>query len=151
LLLKIPILGSVIIKANISRFANIFEILNKRGLPVLQSMTILSNTIGNRAMAKDFENIKSQLVEGGTLSGLLNSSRHFTPMVTSMIAIGEESNRLNDMLKEISVHYDEEVDYSIKKMTEAIAPALTIGLAIIVGFFALSIFVPMADLTKILK
>ena len=72
-------------------------------------------------------------------------------MVTSMIAIGEESDSLNEMLREITLYYDDEVEMAVKRMTEAIAPILTIGLAVIIGFFALSIFLPMSDLSRILK
>jgi len=151
LLLKIPLIGSVLTQANISRFANIFEILQKSGVHVIDSMKILSGTLGNAAISKDFEEIRSKLEEGRGISRPLSASKHFTPMATSMIAIGEESDSLNDMLNEISKHYDEEVEYSVKRLTEAIAPLLTIGLAFIIGFFALSIFVPMADISKILR
>ncbi|MBF0450010.1 MAG: type II secretion system F family protein [Candidatus Magnetomorum sp.] len=151
MLLRIPILGDVLKKANISRFANIFEILQSSGVHVIESMKILSGTIGNKAITKDFEGVRSKLEEGRGIAPPLSDSKHFTPLVTSMIAIGEESGSLNEMLREVTLHYDDEVAYSVKRLTEAIAPVLTIGLAVIIGFFALSIFVPMADLTRILK
>jgi len=151
LLLKIPIIGDVLRKASISRFANIFEILQSSGIHVIESMKILSGTIGNKAITKDFENVRIKLEEGRGIAPPLESSKHFTPLVTSMIAIGEESGSLNEMLREVTLHYDDEVAYSVKRLTEAIGPILTIGLAIIIGFFALSIFVPMADLTRILR
>jgi len=151
LLLKIPIIGDVLKKANISRFANIFEILQSSGVHVIESMNILAGTIGNKAITKDFEGVRSKLEEGRGIAPPLEDSKHFTPLVTSMIAIGEESGSLNEMLREVTLHYDDEVNYSVKRLTEAIAPVLTIGLAVIIGFFALSIFVPMADLTRILK
>ncbi|KPA08953.1 type II secretory pathway, component PulF [Candidatus Magnetomorum sp. HK-1] len=151
LLLKIPIIGDILKKANISRFANIFEILQSSGVHVIESMNILSGTIGNKAITKDFENVRYKLEEGRGIAPPLEDSKHFTPLVTSMIAIGEESGSLNQMLREVTAHYDDEVEYSVKRLTEAIAPVLTIGLAVIIGFFALSIFVPMADLTRILK
>jgi len=151
ILLKIPFIGDVLKKANISRFANIFEILQSSGVHVIESMNILSGTIGNKAITKDFDNVRNKVEEGKGIAPPLSESKHFTPLVTSMIALGEESGSLKDMLREVTLHYDDEVTYSVKRLTEAIAPALTIGLAIIIGFFALSIFVPMADLTRILR
>jgi type IV pilus assembly protein PilC len=138
-------------KAAISRFANIFELLHTSGVPIIDTLKVLSGTIGNRAISKDFDSVKEQLEEGRGIAVPLKSSKYFTPLVTSMISIGEESDSLNEMLHEVSTHYDDEVEFSVKRMSEAIAPVLTIGLAIIVGFFAASIFIPMADLTKILK
>ena len=69
-------------------------------------------------------------------------------MVINMIAIGEESGNLDEMLREISIHYDDEVGYAVKKMSEALGPVLVVGLAGVVGFFAMAIFLPMWDLTK---
>ena len=68
-----------------------------------------------------------------------------------MVAIGEEAGSLEEMLSEISEHYDVELEYAMKSMSDAIAPILTVGLAVVVGFFALAIFLPMWDLTKMVK
>ena len=68
--------------------------------------------------------------------------------VINMIAIGEESDSLEDMLSEIALHYDSELEYAMKKLSEAIGPLLTLGLAVVVGFFALAIYLPMWDMTK---
>jgi type IV pilus assembly protein PilC len=69
-------------------------------------------------------------------------------MVVNMVAIGEESGNLDDMLTEVSTHYDTEVEYAVKKLSDSIGPILTVGLAVVVGFFAFAIFLPMWDLTK---
>jgi len=151
IILKIPIVGDVFRKASISRFANIFEILQSSGIHVIESMKILSGTLGNKAITKDFDSVRIKLEDGRGIASTLEASKHFTPLVISMVAIGEESGNLNEMLREVTSHYDDEVAYSVKRLTEAIGPVLTIGLAIIIGFFALSIFVPMADLTRILR
>jgi type IV pilus assembly protein PilC len=79
------------------------------------------------------------------------AAKYFTPMMINMVAIGEETGNLQDMLTEAAAHYDTEVEYSMKKMSEAIGPALTIGLAAVIGFFALAIFLPMWDLTTMVK
>jgi type IV pilus assembly protein PilC len=149
LILKIPILGPLFIKSAMSRFASIFAILQSSGVPVLESLRILSGTIGNAAIAREFDRIRDLVEEGRGISAPLKSARYFTPMVINMIAIGEESGNLDEMLHEISVHYDDEVGYAVKQMSEALGPVLVVGLAGVVGFFALAIFLPMWDLTKI--
>lgn len=148
LILKVPILGPLFIKTAMSRFASIFAILQSSGVPVLESLRILSGTIGNAAIAKEFDRIRDLVEEGRGIAAPLRSAKYFTPMVINMIAIGEESGNLDDMLREISIHYDDEVGYAVKKMSEALGPVLVVGLAGVVGFFAMAIFLPMWDLTK---
>jgi type II secretory pathway component PulF len=150
-ILKLPVLGSLFVKAAMSRFASIFAILHSSGVPVLDSMKILSGTIGNAAIAREFDRIRDRVEEGRGISVPLKSAKYFTPMVINMVAIGEESGNLADMLREISSHCDDEVEYAIKRLSDAIVPVLTVGLAAVVGFFALSIFLPMWDLTKMVR
>lgn len=151
LLMRVPVLGQLFIKAAMSRFASIFAILQSSGVGVLESMKILSFTIGNYAISREFEQINERLEEGRGIAAPLKSARYFTPIVINMVAIGEESGKLDEMLSEISEHYDVELEYAMKKISDAIAPILTVGLAFVVGFFALAIFLPMWDLTKMVK
>jgi type II secretory pathway component PulF len=151
LLMKIPIIGKVFVKSAISRFASIFSILQASGVDILESMDILVGTIGNAAISAELKSIKDRLAEGRGISGPLSRAKYFTPMLINMVAVGEESGNLEEMLKEVAEHYDTEVEYSTKKLSEAIVPVLTIGLAAVVGFFALSIFLPMWDLTLMAK
>lgn len=148
LLMRLPIFGALFAKAAMSRFASIFAILQSSGVAVLESMKILSGTIGNAAISREFERIAERLEEGRGISEPLKAARYFTPIVINMIAIGEESGSLDEMLREVSEHYDVELEYAMKKLSDAIAPILTVGLAVVVGFFALAIFLPMWDLTK---
>jgi type IV pilus assembly protein PilC len=151
LLLKVPIVGQLLLKSAISRFASIFAILHSSGVDILDSMDILSGTIGNAAVSRELEGIKNRLEEGRGIAGPLMAAKYFTPMVINMVAIGEETGNLQDMLQEAASHYDTEVEYSMKKMSEAIGPMLTVGLAAVIGFFALAIFLPMWDLTTMVK
>jgi type IV pilus assembly protein PilC len=129
-LLDVPLIGPLFKKAALSRFASIFAILQTSGVPVMQSLTILSETIGNEAISRAFEHVRER-------------------MVIDMIAIGEESGNLDEMLREITRHYDDEVEYAVKGLSDAIGPILIVGLAAVVGFFALAIFMPMWDLTQL--
>jgi type IV pilus assembly protein PilC len=150
-LLRMPILGPVFSKSAMSRFASIFAILQASGVSVLDSLDILSLTIGNSAISKEFDKIKVLLHEGRGISGPLSQARYFTPMVVHMVAIGEESGNLDEMLQEVSNHYDDEVAYAVSQMSTNLGPILIVGLAAVVGFFALAIFLPMWDLTKMVK
>ena len=151
LFLKIPLIGPVLQKAAMSRFASIFALLQSSGVSVLESMGILSEVIGNAAIAKEFDNLQDKLREGRGISGPLRMSDKFTPMIVSMIAVGEESGNLDEMMTVVSAHYDYEVDYAVGRMSEMITPILTLLLAAVVGFFALAIFMPMWDLTKMVR
>lgn len=151
LLMNTPLIGPLYVKSAMSRFASIFSILQSSGITVLESMDILTHTIGNAAITREFVKIKELLTEGRGISEPLRQAKYFTPMVINMVAIGEESGNLDQMLEEVAVHYDAEVDYSTKALSEAMGPILTIGLAAVVGFFALAIFLPMWDLTKMVK
>jgi len=142
------VLGQLFIKAAMSRFASIFSILQASGVSARDAIGILAGTIGNSAIAREFAQINERLEEGRGISEPLKSSRYFTPIVINMIAIGEESGSLDEMLKEISDHYDVEMEYAMKKLSDSIGPLLTVGLAAVVGFFAMAIFLPMWDLTK---
>jgi type II secretory pathway component PulF len=148
LLLRIPVIGDLFQKAAMSRFASIFSILQASGVPIMDTMRILSGTIGNRAIASEFDRVRDRIKEGQRISVTLQSAKHFTPMVIDMIAVGEESGNLNEMLREIYIHYDDEVGFTVKRLSEVIGPVLVVCLAAVVGFFALAIFMPMWDMTK---
>jgi type II secretory pathway component PulF len=150
-LLEVPILGPLFQKAALSRFASIFAILQTSGVPIMQSLSILSATMGNEALTRAFDNIRERIKEGAGIATPLKSIKYFTPMVIDMLAVGEESGKIDEMMRAVSVHYDSEVEYAIKGLSDAITPILIVGLAAIVGFFALSIFMPMWDLTKMIK
>jgi len=151
LFLNIPLIGPLFNKAAMSRFASIFSILQSSGVAVLDCIRILTGTIGNTAIANEFDFISEKLEEGRGLAEPLKAAKYFPPIVINMVAIGEESDNLEDMLNEIALHYDSELEYAMKKLSEAIGPILTLGLAVVVGFFALAIYLPMWDMTQMAK
>lgn len=147
--LALPIVGVLFKKSAMSRFASIFSILQSSGVPVLTTIDILVGTIGNAAIAKEFTRVQDLIRSGQGLAGPISRAKYFTPMVVTMVAVGEESGNLDDMLSAISEHYDAEVAYAVKRLSDALGPVLIVGLAGVVGFFALSIFLPMWDLTQV--
>lgn len=151
LLLTLPLIGPVLQKAAMSRFASTFAILQASGVSVLESLDTLAGTIGNSAVSQEFERLKEQLQQGRGIAAPLSQARFFTPMVVNMVAIGEESGNLEEMLRDVSEHYDEEVGYAVAAMSQAIGPLLMVCMAGMVGFFAMAIFMPMWDLTKMVR
>jgi type IV pilus assembly protein PilC len=151
LILQLPLIGPLFKKTAMSRFASIFSILQSSGVPVLESMRILSNTINNSVIALEFDSISERLEEGRGISGPLRQSHYFTPIVINMIAIGEESGNLIEMLNDVAEHYDSELEYAMKRLSDSIGPILTVGLAVVIGFFALAIYMPMWELSTIAR
>ncbi len=149
--LRLPLVGNLLVKAAMSRFASIFSILQASGVSVLDAFEILSGTIGNAAISREFSRLKDKIEEGRGISGPLRSAKYFTPMIVDMVAVGEESGQLEEMLQVVSTHYDDEVEYAVKGLSDAIGPILIVSLAAVVGFFALAIYLPMWDLTNMVK
>jgi type IV pilus assembly protein PilC len=149
--LKAPLVGPLMLKSLMSRFSSIFSILQASGVPVLDAMDILSATIGNPVLEREFRRVQLQLSEGKGIAQPLRSAAYFTPMVVNMIAIGEETGALDEMLREVAGHYDMEVEYGTQRLSDAIGPILTVTLSALVGFFALAIYMPMWDLAKMVK
>lgn len=149
--MEMPLMGPLFVKSAMARFSSIFSILQASGIPVLDCIRILSETIGNSAISREFDVVSSRLEEGRGLAEPLKSARYFPPLVINMIAIGEESDNLEEMLNEVAQHYDAEMEYAMKKVADSIAPILTIGLAVVVGFFALAIYLPMWDMSNMAR
>jgi len=149
--LRLPLLGPILIKTTMSRFTSVFAILHSSGLHIIECMQIISGTLGNSAVSKELEQVRERMEEGQGIAEPLMQAKYVTPMVMHMAAVGEESGNLDEMLHEVSKHYDSEVEYAVKGLSEAIAPILTVGLAAVVGFFALAIFMPMWDMFSTVK
>ncbi|MFQ5706883.1 MAG: type II secretion system F family protein [bacterium] len=147
--INLPVLGDLNLKTAMSRFTRMFETLNSSGLPILQTLDIVSKTVGNKVVGKAIEKASMGIIQGQGIAEPLSESKMFPPMVIRMISIGEQSGALDDMLLSISKHYDTEVDYAVKNLTAMIEPILTVAMGVIVLFLALAIFLPMWDLTKL--
>jgi type II secretory pathway component PulF len=147
--LALPILGDLNLKTSMSRFTRMFETLNSSGLPILQTLDITAKTVGNLVITKEIEKAAYGVLQGEGLAGPMSRGKIFPPMVVRMIAIGEQSGSLDQMLLNVSQHYDTEVEYAVKNLTSMIEPILTVGVGVIVLFLALAIFLPMWDLAQL--
>ena len=150
-LLAMPIFGTLFQKAAMARFASIFSILQSSGVGVLESIGILIGTIHNSAIGQEFERLTERLEEGRGIAEPLRQSNYFTPIVVNMTAIGEETGNLEEMMNDIAAHYDWELEHAVKRFNESLGPILILGMAAVIGFFALAIYLPMWDLSQVVK
>ena len=147
--LHVPLIGPLLLKSALSRFASIFSILQASGVGILDALKILSGTIGNAAISRELEGVQVHLEQGHGVARPLMAAKYFTPMLINMVAVGEEAGNLDEMLREVSLHYDSEVEYATRRLTTAMGPVLIVAMAFLVGFFALAVYMPMWDLAKL--
>lgn len=143
LALKLPVFGLLLQKIIISRFSRTLGTLLKGGVPILQALEVVKSTAGNRVVAAGLGKAQASIREGRGMAGPLKETRVFPPMVTEMIAVGEETGSLDALLEKISVFYDKEVDNMSSRLASLIEPLLIIGLGGTVGFIVVSILLPM--------
>ena len=144
--LKIPLIGPLVQKSAMSRFTNMFETLNRSGLPILQTLNTVSSAVGNKAIEVIVKEVSLGVEKGHGIAGSMKKHDLFPPMVVRMISIGEQSGSLDDMLESVSNHYDVEVEYAIEGLTSMIEPILTVFLGGAVLMLAFGIFLPMWNL-----
>ena len=151
LTLKLPVLGTLSRKASISRFGRTLGMLVSSGVPILQSLEIVREIIGNEVLARVVENTRAAVEKGERMSETIRISGEFPLDTVQMISVGEETGNLDEMLDKISDFYDRSVGYSIKKLTTVIEPLLLIIMGSLVGFIMASMLLPMFDMMKILR
>ena len=144
--LQIPIAGKIVRKATLSRFARSFALATKSGEPVVQALTVVAQTVDNAYLAGKIEKMREGVERGESVLRTAISARVFTPVVLQMVAVGEESGALDDMMQEIAEMYQREVEYELKTLSQQIEPVLIIGLGILVLILALGVFLPIWDL-----
>lgn len=144
--LRVPVFGDLIMKNSVSRFARTFGTLISSGVTVLRALEIVADTSGNLVLAETIDRARMSIKEGDKISAPLFTSRYFPHMVTQMIAVGEETGRLDQMLLKVSDFYDKEVDAALKALTSLIEPLLIVGLGGIVALIAISVISPIYEL-----
>ena len=149
--MRIPGLGPLFLKMALSRFAYIFVLLNQSGIPILQTLEITSSTIDNRVLSQSIETIGQRVKEGKSLTEAMKESGRFTLLVLQMVAVGESSGSLDQMLMRVTEYYDLEVENAIKKLSTYIEPALTLIMGIALLFLALAVFLPWWNLASLFR
>ena len=146
--LTLPILGPVVSKVAISRFARTLGTLVSSGVPILQALNIVKDTAGNVIIANAVASVHESVKEGETITAPLEASGVFPPMVVSMVDVGEQTGALPEMLLKIADNYDEEVDNAVAAMTSLLEPIMIVFLAVIVGSIVIAMFLPLIELIK---
>jgi len=142
IVLKLPLFGALTRKVGVARFARTLGTLITSGVPILQSLTIVKETIANRVIANAVGEVHDSIREGETISGPLEESGAFPPMSVNMIDVGEETGNLDSMLLKVADIYDAEVEAAIDGMLQMLEPALMVGLGGIVGFIVIAMYLP---------
>ncbi|MBQ5947585.1 type II secretion system F family protein [Massilia sp. ST3] len=144
--LRIPIAGKIIHKATMARFARSFALSMRSGVPIVQALTVVSQTADNAYLSSRIEQMRDGVERGESILRTSVAANVFTPIVLQMIAVGEESGSLDDLMDEIAQMYEREVDYELKTLSSQIEPILITFLGIMVLILALGIFMPIWDL-----
>jgi type IV pilus assembly protein PilC len=147
--LKVPILGDVVKKAAIARFTRTLGTLIKSGVPILTGLEITARTAGNKVISEAVMKTRASIREGETLATPLRQCEVFPAMVVQMIAVGEETGALDEMLKKIADFYDDEVDTAVDTLTSVIEPVMIVVMGVMVGGMVVAMYLPMFKLVTV--
>ena len=146
----VPMFGPLMSKFALSRFSRIFSSLNASGLPIMKTLDISTETVGNVYYARSLRKVTEEVKRGENLSDALARAGIFPPLLHQMVTVGETTGKLDEVLSKVSDYYDQDVEYAIKRFTTLIEPALLALLATFVFFFALSVFLPLFNLADVI-
>ncbi len=146
LLLKTPILGDVLRKSAVSRFTRTLGTLISSGVSILDGLEITAKTAGNRVISDAIMASRSSIAGGDTISAPLAKSNVFPPMVISMIAVGEQTGGLDEMLAKVADFYDEEVDSAVSNLLSMLEPVMIVFLGVVVGGMVVAMYLPIFDM-----
>ena len=141
--LKLPIIGEIVLKATLARFARSFALSSQSGVPLVQALTVVAQTVDNAYIGSRIEQMRDGIERGESISRCAAATGVFTPVVLQMINVGEETGELDNLLFEIAGMYERETDYNIKGLSAAIEPILLAVIAVLVLLLALGVFLPL--------
>jgi type IV pilus assembly protein PilC len=147
--LKIPVFGNLFLKTSINRFTRTLGTLIRSGVPIIQSLKVSSESIGNDILAEAVANSADRIKEGQSISAPLKESGVFPPMVTQMIMVGEESGELETMLLNVSEFYDQEVERAVEQLTSVIEPIMMAFVALGVGGMVIAMYLPIFSMVDL--
>jgi MSHA biogenesis protein MshG len=141
--LKLPIVGDIILKATLARFARSFALSSQSGVPLVQALTVVAQTVDNAFIGSRIEQMRDGIERGESISRCAATTGVFTPVVLQMINVGEETGELDNLLFEIAAMYERDTDYSIKGLSASIEPILLAVIGVLVLLLALGVFLPL--------
>jgi type IV pilus assembly protein PilC len=146
-----PIFGPLVRKSALARFSRTLSALVRSGVPILESLDIVAETAGNHVVANAGYDTQQAVKRGDPLSRKLEDHPVFPPMVVQMMAVGEETGALDEMLDKIADFYDQEVTATVDALTSLIEPLMIIVMGTIVGGMIISLYLPMFNIIKLIK
>ncbi len=147
--IKVPVIGPLVFNLVMSRFARILSELLSSGLPILQSLQLVSETVDNAVIARAVTEVQKSVNEGKGMSEPMKQSGLFLPMVVQMVNVGEQSGKTDELLRHVADYYGDQADLMIKNLTTLIEPMLIFILGSMVLMLALGVFLPMWDLVTV--
>ena len=147
-LLGVPVIGDLLLKLAVARFSKTFSTLLDSGVPILQSLEIVQRSVGNAVLAEEIKTAIFSVTRGAGLAQPLAASNLFPPMVSQMVAVGEDTGDLAHMLNEVAEYYDKEVGYAVESLTAMIEPFVIVCLGGVVAFIVSSIMLPLFDMSS---
>lgn len=147
-MLRVPLVGDLLTKQALSRFAQTFATLLRSGVPVVRCLEVTRTVLGNRLLERTVDDVRAKILEGTDIATPIKQSGVFPPLVGYMIAVGEQSGELDTMMLQVGEAYQEEVDIATQKFTSLIEPILIVFLACLVGFIVLSILWPILQVSQ---
>ncbi|WP_430015165.1 type II secretion system F family protein [Microcystis protocystis FBCC-A270] len=141
--LKMPLFGDLNKKSAVARFCRVFGTLTRSGVPILNSLDIVCNTVGNQVIANTIASAKKEIQQGGMMSLSLQKANVFPPLAIQMISIGEETGELDAMMMKVADFYEDEVEQAVKALTSIIEPLMMVAIGVMVGTILVSMYLPM--------
>ena len=148
--LGIPIAGKIVLKATLARFSRSFALASRSGVPIVQGLTLVAQTVDNDFLAQKVDEMRMGVERGESILRTARNAGIFTPVVLQMIAVGEETGALDDLMQEVADLYQREVEYELKTLGAQIEPILIVFLGVLVLILALGIFLPIWDLGSVM-
>ncbi len=144
--LRIPVTGSLVLRATLSRFARAFAMATRAGVPLIQTLTTVARAVDNDYVGERVLSMRNAIERGETLTRTAVATGLFTPLVIQMLSVGEETGGVETMMAEVADFYDRQVEYDLKNLSGALEPILIVAVGVLVLILALGIFLPMWDL-----
>ena len=148
ILLSVPVFGPLFRKIAVARFSRTLGTLVSSGVPILDGLSIVSRTSGNRAIETAIMNARASIREGETIAEPLSRSALFPPMVIQMIAVGESTGALDNMLSKIAEFYEDEVDVAVANLTSMLEPLLMVFLGVVIGGVVVAMYLPIFNMAS---
>ena len=147
--LRLPLTGSIILRATLARFARSLALSLRAGVPIVQALTVVADVVDNAFIAQRIERMRDGVERGESVLRTAVTAGVFTPTILQMIAVGEESGEFENLLTEIAEFYEREIDYEVKSLSAQIEPIMTAVMGALVAVLALGVFLPLWDLGSV--